>query len=140
MPRFVVHEHHASRLHWDFRLELSGVLVSWAVPKGPSMDPADKRLAVRVEDHELSYIDFEGAIEEGSYGAGEVLIWDSGEYSLLSGSPAEGRLEFELTGDKLRGAFALILMKGKQKEWLLIKKRDDYMERGFLLRHVLTRD
>lgn len=137
MPRFVVHEHHASRLHWDFRLEMGGVLVSWAVPKGPSMDPAHKRLAVRVDDHELSYITFEGTIEEGSYGAGEVLIWDKGEYRLLGGGPEEGKLEFELRGDKLKGAFALLLMKGKQKEWILIKKRDDHMERGYKLLHAM---
>jgi len=137
MPRFVVHEHHASHLHWDLRLETGGVLVSWAVPKGPSMDPAHKRLAVRVEDHELSYIDFEGTIEEGSYGAGEVVIWDTGEFRSLSGSVEEGKLEMEIMGGKLRGAFALFCMKGKQKEWLLIKKRDGYEERGFILRQVL---
>jgi bifunctional non-homologous end joining protein LigD len=140
MPRFVVHEHHASRLHWDFRLELGGALASWAVPKGPSMDPAHRRLAVRVEDHELSYIDFQGTIEEGGYGAGEVLIWDRGEFTLLSGGVGQGRMEFELMGEKLRGAFALFLMKGKEKEWLLVKKRDAHEQRGFTLRQALAGD
>lgn len=134
MSRFVVHEHHASHLHWDFRLETGGVLVSWAVPKGPSMDPAHKRLAIRVDDHELSYIDFQGTIEEGNYGAGEVLIWDSGEFKISNGSIEEGKVEIDMRGDKLRGAFSLFLMKGKQKEWLLIKKRDGLELRGFLIR------
>ena len=138
MPRFVVHEHHASRLHWDFRLELDGTLVSWAVPKGPSLDPAHKRLAIRVSDHELSYIDFQGTIDKGKYGAGEVRIWDSGKFTVTSGSIGEGKLELELNGNILRGAFAIVLMKGKQKEWLLIKKRDGLEERGFLLKQVLN--
>jgi bifunctional non-homologous end joining protein LigD len=137
MPGFVVHEHHARHLHYDFRLEMDGVLKSWAVPKGPSMDPSHKRLAVQVEDHELSYADFEGTIAPGEYGAGEVVIWDRGTYSLIGGSHAEGRLEFELAGEKLRGVFALVRMKGKHKEWLLIKKNDDHAEPGFKLRQAL---
>jgi bifunctional non-homologous end joining protein LigD len=137
MPRFVVHEHHARRLHYDFRLEMDEVLVSWAVPKGPSMDPANKRLAVRVEDHELDYIDFEGTIPPGEYGAGRVAVWDRGTYELKEGSVATGRLEVILRGSKLRGLFAVVRMKGKEKEWLLIKARDGNEEPGFELEPVL---
>ena len=122
MPIFVVHEHHARHLHFDLRLEMEGALKSWAVPKGPSMDPKDKRLAVLVPDHTLEYGSFEGVIPEGQYGAGTVHIWDKGDFSLSKGSMEEGKLEFTLNGRKLRGAFVLIRMKGKQKEWLLIKK------------------
>jgi len=139
MGGFVVHEHHASHLHWDFRLEMGGVLVSWAVPKGPSMDPSHKRLAIRVEDHKLSYIDFEGTIEDGSYGAGEVRIWDSGEFVLTGGSLEDGKIEIELKGRTLRGAFVLFVMKGKQKEWLLVKKRDGLEVRGFVMNRVLQK-
>src|SRR5947209_11476819 len=137
-PIFVVQEHHATRLHYDFRLEADGVLKSWAVPKQPSMDPAQKRLAVHVEDHPLAYADFKGTIPEGHYGAGEVAIWDRGTYdNLLADKPVPqtlsegieaGRLEFTLHGKKLRGRFALIRMrtKGRGKEnWLLIKMRDE---------------
>jgi len=122
MARFVVQEHHATHLHWDFRLEMDGVLKSWAVPKGPSMDPSVKRLAVEVEDHDLDYIDFEGDIEEGQYGAGAVKIWDRGEYELLERE--EGFLRVDLKGDKLTGPFKLIKMnwEGGDK-WLLIKSR-----------------
>ena len=137
MPRFVVHEHHASHLHWDLRLELGWALVSWAVPKGPSMDPSHKRLAVRVEDHDLAYIDFEGTIKEGNYGAGKVHIWDSGEFTLIGGSVEKGKLEFELIGKNLRGAFAIFLMKGKHREWLLVKKRDGQEQRGFVITQAL---
>lgn len=122
MALFVVHEHHARHLHFDLRLEMEGVLKSWAVPKGPSMDPKDKRLAVLVPDHALEYGSFEGVIPEGQYGAGTVHIWDRGDFSLGKGSMEEGKLEFTLNGRKLRGAFVLIRMKGKQKEWLLIKR------------------
>lgn len=128
MPAFVVHEHHARRLHFDFRLEMEGVLKSWAVPKGPSMNPADKRLAIMVEDHDIEYGSFEGTIPEGQYGAGTVVIWDSGTYKLLGGSIGMGRLEFYLNGKKLKGAFLLMKMKGKDKEWLLIKKKDEYAD------------
>lgn len=137
MPYFVVHEHHAGHLHFDFRLEMDGVLKSWAVPKGPSMNPSDKRLAIRVEDHALDYGSFEGIIPGGQYGAGRVVIWDKGNYKLLSGSAAEGRIEIRLDGEKLKGIFALVKMKGKDKEWLLIKKRDEYADPEFKLKTVL---
>ena len=131
---FVVHEHHARSLHYDLRLEMDGVLKSWAVPKGPSMDPSDKRLAVHVPDHDIGYGSFEGVIPEGQYGAGEVLIWDRGDLEVISGSVSEGRLEFALKGDSLVGGFVLVRMKGKQKEWLLIKRRDAHAVPGFGLK------
>lgn len=131
MPLFVVHEHHATHLHFDLRLEMEGVLKSWAVPKGPSMDPADKRLAVMVDDHDLDYADFEGTIPEGSYGAGEVFVWDSGTYELLSGDLRTGKIEIGFHGNKLRGVFALFRMKAKDKEWLLIKKADEYAVKAY---------
>lgn len=129
MPRFVVHEHHASHLHWDFRLEHDGVLKSWAIPKGPSLNPADKRLAIQVEDHALAYASFSGIIPAGQYGAGEVLIWDRGSYEALipmDAGLASGNLLLRLDGERLRGTFALVRFKrGKTgREWLLIKRDD----------------
>lgn len=136
--RFVVQKHDASRLHYDFRLELDGVLKSWAVPKGPSQDPRDRRLAIQVEDHPLEYRRFEGIIPEGNYGAGTVMVWDEGTYhpagdhssraqeeKVLRDGLARGRLSIELHGRKLRGQFALVRMnKGKANEWLLLKRDD----------------
>jgi len=132
MPHFVVHEHHASHLHYDFRLEIDGVLKSWAVPKGPSMNPADKRLAIHVEDHPISYAPFEGTIAEGRYGAGTVYIWDNGTFSLLGGAITAGMIEFSLSGKRLRGIFTLIRLKNKEKEWLLVKKKDADADASFV--------
>jgi bifunctional non-homologous end joining protein LigD len=124
---FVVHQHAARRLHFDLRLEMEGVLRSWAVPKGPSYDTADKRLAVHVEDHPLEYGDFEGIIPAGNYGAGAVIVWDRGEW-ISTGDPleglAKGKLLFELRGYKLRGMWTLVKIKKSEKDWLLIKERD----------------
>ncbi|HWU51356.1 MAG TPA: DNA polymerase ligase N-terminal domain-containing protein, partial [Tahibacter sp.] len=128
---FVVQLHHASRRHFDFRLEHDGVLKSWAVPKGPSFDPAVKRMAVEVEDHPVSYGAFEGDIPEGNYGAGHVDIFDEGSW-VPENDPAEGlekgELKFELRGDVLRGSWVLVRTRrnGKQQQWLLIKHRDEY--------------
>jgi bifunctional non-homologous end joining protein LigD len=124
---FVVHKHQARRLHYDFRLEMGSVLKSWAVPKGPSLDPHRKRLAVEVEDHPLEYADFEGIIPEG-YGAGTVMLWDQGTWA-PEGDPQagyrEGKLEFALRGKKLKGGFVLVQMKGNApSQWLLIKRHD----------------
>jgi bifunctional non-homologous end joining protein LigD len=138
MPRFIVQEHHATHLHFDFRLEMDGVLKSWAVPKGPSMNPKDKRLAIMVNDHALEYGRYEGIIPEGQYGAGAVLIWDNGEYELLGGDIREGKIEFVLKGNKLKGGFVLARMSGKIKEWLLIKKRDDFAEDAFVMKNMRT--
>jgi bifunctional non-homologous end joining protein LigD len=126
---FVVHKHAARRLHFDLRLEMEGVLRSWAVPKGPSYNPSDKRLAVLVEDHPLEYGDFEGLIPEGNYGAGAVIVWDRGRWEPredpLEGM-ANGKLLFELHGLKLRGLWTLVKLKKGEKEWLLIKERDGH--------------
>jgi len=127
---FIVHMHDATRLHWDLRLEMDGVLKSWAVPKGPSANTADKRLAVKVEDHPIEYGDFEGIIPEGNYGAGSVIVWDRGVWVPLE-DPHEGmekgKLLFELKGYKLHGRWTLVKMKKTQKEWLLIKERDEFV-------------
>lgn len=136
---FVVHKHAATQLHYDFRLEIDGILKSWAIPKGPSLNPEDKRLAILVEDHPYDYKDFEGIIPEGNYGAGEVIVWDTGTYSLADGDDKtnmeskiksnlqEGHLSFILKGKKLNGEFALVKFKSlKKNAWLLIKKEDQY--------------
>ena len=128
--RFIVHQHAATRLHYDLRLEMEGVLKSWAVPRGPSKNPADKRLAVHVEDHPIEYGDFEGIIPEGNYGAGAVIVWDRGLWVPLE-DPIEGlqrgKLLFQLQGYKLRGTWTLVKIKKAVKEWLLIKERDAYV-------------
>jgi len=127
---FIVHMHAATRLHWDLRLEMEGVLRSWAVPKGPSANPADKRLAVHVEDHPMEYGDFEGIIPEGNYGAGEVIVWDRGVWVPLEDPLAgleKGKLLFELKGYKLKGKWTLVKLKKGVKEWLFIKERDGYV-------------
>ncbi len=134
--RFVVQMHRATRLHYDFRLEADGVLKSWAIPKGPSFDTHDKRLAMAVEDHPLDYREFEGTIPAGNYGAGEVIVWDHGTYRLLEGTSlseqiAKGSVKIEMFGEKLHGAFALVHIKGRGGEenaWLLIKERDEFVD------------
>ena len=121
--RFVVQEHHATHLHWDFRLEMDGVLKSWAIPKVPPTNPNIKRLAVPVEDHSLDYINFEGVIPEGEYGAGIVKIWDSGTYELESRTPS--KIVFRLFGKKMRGRYVLIQTKwGKGANWLLFQTKE----------------
>ncbi|HLE70019.1 MAG TPA: DNA polymerase ligase N-terminal domain-containing protein [Vicinamibacteria bacterium] len=140
--RFVVHEHEARRHHYDFRLEVGGALKSWAVPKGPSMDPSEKRLAVQVPDHPLSYGDFEGVIPEGQYGAGPVVIWDRGTFEASSDDPEgdleRGKLSFTLRGRKLKGGFTLVRFKRREAEWLLIKQSDGFAERGWRISSALT--
>ena len=139
--RYVIHEHHASRLHFDLRLEIAGTLKSWAVPKGPSLNPREKRLAVAVSDHTLSYIDFEGSIAEGKYGAGEVRIWDRGDFTTKESAIDQyeaGKLNFVLAGEKLRGEFNLVKMKKGSDEWLLIKTRDQYSDESWKIKTVLS--
>jgi len=128
---FCVQRHDATRLHYDFRLEVDGTLKSWAIPKGPTLDPAPKRLAAMVEDHPLEYGSFEGNIPKGNYGAGSVMLWDRGTYEVLGGKTpqeqlAKGDFKFKLHGEKLKGEFAIVQMKGRGKgnEWLLLKKQD----------------
>jgi bifunctional non-homologous end joining protein LigD len=155
--RFVVQKHRASHLHYDFRLELDGVLKSWAVPRGPSLDPADKRLAMQVEDHPVSYFDFEGNIPADNYGAGSVMVWDMGTWQPLSPVPVDGKyvpttdqgaramlakgdLKFRLNGKRLKGDFALVKMRGRRpgskgNEWLLLKKHDQHEVEDYDIDH-----
>jgi DNA ligase D-like protein (predicted 3'-phosphoesterase) len=139
-PRFVIQKHDASSLHYDFRIEAGGVLKSWAVPKGPSLDPREKRLAMPTEDHPLEYGDFEGVIPEGEYGAGTVLVWDTGTYRNLTENDGEevpidealeaGHASVLLEGEKLRGGYALTRMgTGKRERWLLVKMDDEGADR-----------
>ena len=141
--RFVVQKHAASRLHYDVRLEIDGVLKSWPVPKGPSLDPSEKRMAVMVEDHPLDYANFEGVIPRGEYGAGQMIVWDSGVYSPDEGGKLswhdrdeanrrmradldKGKLSFTFRGRKLKGSWTLVKTSGGPSEWLLIKHRDEH--------------
>ncbi len=141
-PRFTIQKHAATSLHYDFRLEIDGVLASWAVPKGPSTDPADKRLAMRTEDHPMEYLEFEGVIPKGEYGAGPVIVWDRGVFENISetrkGEPLtleqgleKGDLKVFLLGEKIRGAYALVRTSkpGDREQWLLIKKRGEGADR-----------
>jgi bifunctional non-homologous end joining protein LigD len=148
---YVVQKHRASQLHYDFRLEFNGVLLSWAIPKGPSLDPAVKRLAMQVEDHPVEYGDFEGVIPEGEYGGGTVMVWDIGEWIQESTDVAsaleKGDLKFTLRGKKLRGSWVLVRTRGfgskPDKSWLLIKHRDKYASKSDITaekpRSVLSR-
>jgi bifunctional non-homologous end joining protein LigD len=134
MSIFVVHEHHARNLHFDFRLEIGGVLKSWAIPKGPSMNPKEKRLAVLVDDHPLAYAPFEGTIPDGQYGAGEVFIWDKGEFDIIEGSIKDKKLVVNMNGTKLKGGFSLFMLKGQPKNWLLVKKNDEFADEDFSIK------
>jgi len=138
--RFVIHEHHATNLHFDLRLEVGGVLKSWAVPKGLSLNPNHKRLAIEVPDHSLSYINYEGTIAEGSYGAGAVVVWDNGDYSTISDAGEQlknGRLNFVFYGKKMRGGFSLVRMKDRKGQWLVIKDQDEFADSNWELKTVL---
>ena len=136
--RFIVQKHEATRLHWDFRLEADGVLKSWAVTKGPSPDPEIKRLAVRTEDHPMAYAEFEGTIPAGEYGGGTVMLWDKGTWEPVEGKSwkdiDKGHLNFTLNGERMKGEWLLIRLKGKPGEkrenWLLRKLEDRYAEEG----------
>lgn len=153
---FVIHKHAAKQLHYDFRLQIGDVMPSWAIPKGPTLDPAFKRLAMQVEDHALSYIDFEGVIEEGKYGAGPVMIWDEGTYipeieiakgeremvkdfdkgqETMKEGLQKGEIKFFLEGSKIKGSFALVKTKGfppgVKNAWLLIKHKDEFVKEGY---------
>lgn len=154
---FVVHKHHATSLHYDFRLEIKGVLVSWAIPKGPTLDSNLKRLAMKVDDHKLEYRNFEGVIAQGQYGAGPVMIWDEGNYiaereiakgerelikeraeeeKIMADGIKKGEIKFFLNGKKLKGSFALVKTRGfppgrSENAWLLIKHKDKYCKTGY---------
>ena len=136
----MIHEHHATRLHFDLRLEIGGTGKSWAVPKGPSMDPDEKRLAVAVPDHSLNYFKFEGTLEEGTYGAGEVRIWDSGKYETFVDPQLqydEGKIVFSFLGKKVRGEFTLVKIARQPKNWLLIKREDKFVDIDWKLKTVI---
>ena len=144
---YVVQKHLARRLHYDFRLEWEGVLLSWAVPKGPSLDPSVKRLAMRTEDHPIEYASFEGEIPEGQYGAGTVTVWDEGTWTPddpdVNASLRKGELKFRLRGEKLKGSWVLVRIRGYEKDparstWLLIKHRDRYAATKGVNRYVPT--
>ena len=142
--RFVIQEHHATRLHWDFRLEMEGVMKSWAVPKGPSMNPNDKHLAVMVEDHPIEYNEFQGEIPAGNYGAGEVRRWDHGTYEPVGTTPIEeqlenGKLTIIMHGKKLKGEFHMIEMHGRgERNWLIFKVRDEYADEEWSMTQILN--
>src|SRR5207253_5401315 len=128
---FVIQKHHATRLHYDFRLEMEGVLRSWAIPKGPSFNPADKRLAMETEDHPIDYGGFEGVIPRGNYGAGNVIIWDSGTYEMVDPDTPEkgwkkGKLHFALYGKKLHGEWVLVRGSREPRQWIFFKVGDNY--------------
>lgn len=135
MPSFVIQKHKATTLHYDFRLEVGGVLKSWVLPKGPSTDPSEKRLAIRTDDHPLDYADFEGVIPEGEYGAGTVIVWDRGTYRNLRENQTinegigKGHITFSLDGKKLRGGYSLTYFrKDKNELWILVKIDDDHAD------------
>lgn len=151
---FVVHKHNATSLHYDFRLQIGGVMPSWAIPKGPTLDPSMKRLAMETTDHDMEYRNFEGVLPEGSYGAGPVIIWDEGYYipeieiskgvrevvkdfekgqHVMKEGLKKGEIKFFLHGERLKGSFALVKTKGfgPKNSWLLIKHRDEYVKEGF---------
>jgi DNA ligase D-like protein (predicted 3'-phosphoesterase) len=128
---FVIQKHDARNLHYDFRISVDGVLVSWAIPKGPSTDPIEKRLSIRTEDHPLSYADFEGVIPEGEYGAGTVMVWDRGTYENLNEDESvaeslkKGHIKINLQGEKLKGGYALTETNKEKNWWILVKTRDE---------------
>ena len=146
--RFVIQKHDASNLHYDFRLEMKGVLKSWAIPKGPSLNPSDKRLAMMVEDHPYDYRDFEGIIPEGNYGGGTVIVWDEGTYEPMNSEGLEkkeqeklllkqlhaGDLKLLMHGKKIKGTYALFRLKKEEKSWLLVKKADEFASEEEVIR------
>jgi len=148
MQQFVIQKHQARHLHYDFRLSINGILASWAIPKGPSLNPQEKRLAVRTDDHPLDYVNFEGVIPKGNYGAGTVMVWDKGTYKNIKMQndklvPMEeciqkGQIEIFLTGKKIKGGYNLIKIRQKKNQWLLIKIKDDYA--NFKKKPVNTRN